>query len=170
MSKEYSEKSTISQKESRRSSNTLNWQAHEYVYTRKSSDWYFKVGIITIGIIIASYILNNYLFAILAAISGFTFALFGAKKPDILNMEVSPRGVRVHTKLYPYSELDFFWVSENIEEPKILLQGSGLLHTHIILPLGDMDSEDIRVELLKYIDEEEIAEPIIHRIIDHTGF
>ena len=160
----------VPQKKQGRVQHTLRWQAHEYAYTRKPADWYWKVGIVAFGVAAASYVLDNILFSILTIIGGFTFALFGAKKPDMLDMEISPKGIRIHNKLHPYSELDFFWVSEHSSEPKILIQGVAMLRTHIILPLGDLDPEDARDELLKYMKEDEIAEPMTQRIIDRTGF
>ena len=161
---------TTTEKKESRNAHTLHWQALEFTYIRKTNEWYWVVGIMTIGIAVAAYFLNNFLFTILALLGGFSLALFGAKKPEMLDMEISSKGVRVMNKLYPYSNLEIFWISEVGSEPKILFTGTGLLHTHITLPLGDMDPEDVRDELTKYLDEEEIAEPMIQRVIDQTGF
>lgn len=170
MNEEETEFIEVPQKKQSHTRHTLRWQAYEFTYVRKPSEWYWKVGIITAGVTAAAYVLENYLFSILTVIGGFTFALFGAKKPDVLDMEISSKGVRIQTKLYPYSELKYFWILEDSPEPKILLQAAGMLHTHIVLPLGDADPEDVRTELLEHIEEKEMAEPITQRIIDRTGF
>lgn len=151
-------------------SRTFRWQAPEFNYQRKRGDWYLKVGILTFSIAVAAYVLNNFLFSILTLLSGFTLALFGAKQPEVIDMEISNKGVRIHDTLHPYSELEHFWISEEGREPKVLLHGRRMLHTDIIMPLGDADPEMVREELLKNLEEEEMAEPFVQRLIDRIGF
>ena len=100
----------------------LNWQAHEYLYSEKTADWYWIVSIITISIAIIAIILNNIIFAILIIVSSFTLSLFASRKPEIIDVEINPSGVTVGKTHYPYAHLDSFWVETREFQPKIILK------------------------------------------------
>ena len=154
----------------RGSRHEIVWEAPEYIYQRKSRDWYWKMGIVAFGIAAAAYILHNILFGILIIIASFTVALFGAKQPETLRISISSKGVRVNNQLYPFSELDAFCILDRIIEPKILLQSKGLLHSLVSIPLGKADPDEIHEMLSQYLREEEMDESFTQRIIDKTGF
>ena len=59
----------------------IKWETWEYEYIPKSNNWFWVVGIITIGLATASVLLDNILFAIFVALAGFTISLYASRKP-----------------------------------------------------------------------------------------
>ncbi len=146
------------------------WNALEYPVREKTTDWYWALGIMAVAGAVASYILGNILFSILIILGAFTVAVYGARRPHMVEFEIDRRGVRAGATLYPHSSLASFWVVERAEESKILLQSGKVFMPYVIIPLGEENPEIVREVLLNYIKEEEHAEPISQRIMDYFRF
>lgn len=133
-----------------------NWQDFEYEYFEKSAEWFWSIIVLSLAVSAASFILDNFLFGILAGISGVSLALFGVKKPRFLDFGITVRGVQVGDKIFPYSELESFWLHYDPPFIKSLsLKSKKTFMPHIQIPLGDADPNAIREILLKFIKEKE---------------
>lgn len=148
----------------------ITWSALEYPVREKTTDWYWALGIMAIAGAVASYILANILFSILILLGAFTVAVYGARRPHIVEFEIDRRGIRSGATLYPYSSLVSFWIIEGAEESKILLQSGKVFMPYIVIPLGEEDPETVREVLLNYLKEEEHTEPLAQRIMDYLRF
>ncbi len=147
----------------------IEWQAPEYEFYKKTPDWFWSIGIIAFGLFLSAIFLKNFLFAILALVAGFSLALYGAKKPNIISFSADEKGIRVRKRIYPYESLDSFCVHYDPPHKKELTIKSKKTFVPIInLPLGDADSEKTRDLLSRFIKEEAIEESpvsIIMRMI-----
>src|SRR3989338_6451799 len=90
--------------------NEISWSAMEYEHDRKSNEWYWSLGVITLALAVAALLLKNILFASFIVLAGFTAALYGAKKPRIIRFSVSAKGVKIDDKIYQYETLKSFWI------------------------------------------------------------
>lgn len=149
---------------------STRWSAPEYPHREKTADWYWVLGILTIAGSAAAFILGNILFSLLILVGAFTVALFAARHPRTVEFEIDQRGVRADTVLYPYSSLASFWIIEGTEEQKILLRSVKKFMPYIIIPLGDINPLRAHEFLIKHLPEEEIVEPLSHRIMDYLRF
>ncbi len=137
----------------------ISWQAPEFVFHRKTADWFWAVGIITISLTVGTILIKNFLLTFLVGVSGFSILMYGAKKPSIVNFSISNKGVVVGGKLYLFENLEYFWVDYNPPYTKqLILQSNKTLMPHIIIPLGEADPETIRETLLLFIKEQKIEE------------
>ena len=150
--------------------NKISWQAHEYLYSEKTADWYWIVAIITISIAIIAIILNNIIFAILIIVSSFTLSLFASRKPEIITVEISPSGVTVGKTHYPYAHLDSFWVETREIAPKIILKSKKVFMPFIAILIDEVDPEEVRHVLLQHLPEEEHVEPFLEKLLIYFGF
>ena len=150
----------------------IQWQSHEYEYVEKDADWYWAVGIITVAGAVVSFIVGNILFGIVIILGGFSLALHAAKKPDIQNFEINQRGIMIDNTLYPYVALESFWVDDlTSPHPKIILRSVKALMPYIIIPYPpEEDPEEIRTYLGYYLPQEEMYEPISHKLAEYLGF
>jgi hypothetical protein len=150
----------------------IRWQAHEYEYVEKDSNWYWAVGIITVAGAVVAFIAGNILFGILILLAGFTLSMHAARKPELMNFEINPKGVMSDSTLYPYTTLESFWVDDMSDvNPKIILKSEKLFMPHIIIPYpADTDPEELRDYLGYYIAEEEMYEPFSHKLMEYLGF
>jgi len=148
---------------------TIEWETSEYKYVRKRADWYWALGIITVSLSAASFILDNFLFAVLILIGGFLLALYGAKHPDELACTLDNTGLQINSTLYPYASLRSFWVDRLSEPPKLIIQSKKSFMPYIVTPLDDLDPDMVREFLLRVLPEEEHFEPAIDRMMERLG-
>src|SRR3989344_1469803 len=81
---------------------SIVWQALEHRQYKKTPDWYWAVGVLTVGVFATAIIMQNFLFGVIALVAGFTVALLGAKPARIVTFGVSPEGIQIDTTVYPY--------------------------------------------------------------------
>ena len=139
----------------------IEWEAEEYEHQQKTADWYWALGIIAFGFLFTAILLKNFLFAILVLLGSFTLAMFGARRPKTIHAAITARGIQVGATLYPYNNLSHFWINydpPNVRELYLVSQKTFV--PHISIPLGKADPNEIREHLLKFLNEEEIEEPI----------
>ena len=150
----------------------ISWHTIEYLHQEKTSDWYWIVGIVSVSIAIISIITNNVIFAILIIVSSFTLMLFASKKPLGVNIELSENGVRVGNIIYPYRNLESFWVETRENNDRILIKSKKVFMPLIIIFIEEdqVHPEDVRSLLLKYLPEEEHAEPFLEKLLVYLGF
>lgn len=146
----------------------LVWQAYEYAHREKSSDWFWALGIIAVGGAIAAIFLHNLLFALVILIAAVAIGLFAAREPDLVTFEISRRGVRIDDTLYPYQNLEGFWIADfSLEHiPRLLLKSKKMLAPILVIPLEDVEPEDVYAALLYFLPEEELHEPFAHHLME----
>ena len=148
----------------------LKWRAYEYLYSEKTTDWYWIVAIVTISIAIIAIILNNIIFAILIIVSSFTLSLFASRKPELITIEINASGVTVGKTHYPYAHLDSFWVETREFQPKIILKSKKIFMPFIAILIDEVHPEEVREALLSHLPEEEHVEPFLEKLLIYFGF
>jgi hypothetical protein len=150
---------------------SIAWQAPEYEPRERSTDWFWAVGIISIGLAVASIIMGNLLFGILIILASFTLSMFAARPPEILDVVIDEMGIRVGDRLYPYKGLESFWI-ETEGDQKILVKSQKLLMPYIVVPIpdGELDIEAIHRLLSAHIPEAFHAESPLEKILERLGF
>jgi hypothetical protein len=148
------------------------WETTEYYHSPKSKDWYWGLSMITVTILIISFLLGDGLFGIFTLIAAFTLALFAHQPPRLVTVELTTKGIALSKTFYPYSEMESFWVDiiENPNHPKILFKSKRLLMPFIAIPLGNMHPDDIADFLIDYLPEVHHKEPLLMRLLEDFGF
>lgn len=151
----------------------LVWEAHEYIYREKTSDWYWAVGVIAVSVAVISFIYANVLLGILILIGSFTLALFGSRRPKSFRFEINGTGILIGKAFYAYGTIDSFWIEDNTHieyQSKLIFKSKSLLSPLMVIPLEDHDPALIRDYLLDHLPEEHHIEPISHKILEGLGF
>jgi hypothetical protein len=149
------------------------WEAHEFIFQEKTSDWYWIVGIIGLSISALSYIFGGVLFSLLMALITLVLMIMGSKKPGFIRFEVSKKGLMINNTLYPFASLESFWVEDqsHLDLPsKLIIKSQKRLVPLIIIPLEGVSPEDIRDFLLDNLYEEKHGEPVGQKIMEYFGF
>jgi hypothetical protein len=148
------------------------WNAYEYHHTEKSRDWFLGLGIIAATIAIISIIIGNWVFAIFILVAAFALALFAHRPPRIITIHLGMSGILVEKRLYEFKEIESFWVDveENPAHPKIIFKSKKMFMPYILIPIGDMDPNDIADFLAELMPEVEHKEPLLHRLAEDFGF
>ena len=96
--------------------------------------------------------------------------MHAGKKPSLLHCILDKRGLRIDNMLYPYQSLQSFWITDDEENAKLIIESNKSLMPYIILPLPQGGTDRVRDFLLDVVDEEEHYEPLSHRVMDYLGF
>lgn len=149
----------------------LVWEASEYIYYRKSPDWYWALGVITLALLIIAYLSGNFLFGALVVIGAFTVLLYGARRPNIATFKLTGAGVQIDDRLFPYDGLKSFWIFYHPGGVKELsLASEKVLVSYLKIPLGDMNPNDVRSFLLQFLPEKAQEESWIDIITHYLRF
>jgi hypothetical protein len=145
------------------------WETHEYLHTPKKSDWFWALGIVAAACIFISVLLGNILFAIFIALSAFALALYAARKPKTMRVEINSKGIRVNSTVFPFAHIQGFALSTDARSPSLVLTMQKLLMPHILIPLGEINPEDVRTILAPRLPEEHYEEPMFVKIFEAFG-
>jgi len=150
----------------------LEWKTFEHEHIHKGADWFWALGIISVAGAVTSIIFSNILFAGVILIGAFVLGMHAAKGPSMVHFRISNRGIIIDNIMHPYTSLESFWVDDEDKHatPKLLIKSKKLLSPHIVIPLKHVSPEDVRDQLLEYIDEEEDSEPLAQKIVEFFGF
>lgn len=143
----------------------LHWQAPEFEYFKKSTDWYWSLWIISVAIMIVSFLYNNTLFSILIFITAFTLSLQATRKPKIINIELDNTKIKIDDDVFLIKDLEAYWIKENDSFPRILIKTKHKFFPLLTIPLGNIDHEEIdEIEkmLSQNLEERELHEPAYH--------
>ncbi len=154
----------------------ITWLAPIHEHREHSADWYWAVGIITVSLAVAFVIVENILLSIIIVVGVGTLLIHRRTAPRILECEVSRKGIRVDTKLYPWESLESFWILEGSQSgeihsgAKILLISKKPLMPHIVIPLDTNLTEEVHEALTQVLHEVPQVEPLPDRIMRRLGF
>lgn len=148
----------------------IQWKAYEYNHREKSSDWFWAVGIIAFSAATAAVIFNNTIFAIFIILSAFTLIMYAMRKPALINIELNNKGIIVDKYLYPYQNIEKFWIEEKQFGNIIIIKLFKKALPYTTIRTENTDTEEIRDFLSEHIKEEEIAEPLVQTIAEYLGF
>ena len=149
----------------------LRWDAYEHEHIERGNDWFWALGVVTVCVILTSILFHNTLFAVLVLVAAATIGMLAQVPPEIVEFEISERGIRVGKELHRYDEIISFWVEdENVENPLLLVDTTKFMAPNLIIPLENIEAEAVRNFLKEYSTEVPMKEPLAHKILEFFGF
>lgn len=148
----------------------LRWSAYEHEHIERSVDWYWALGIVAVSIALTSILFGNVLFAILIVVAAYTIGRIARTAPELVEFELSDRGIRVGGTLHRYDEIISFWVEDELDKaPLLLVDTIKFMSPNLIIPIEGIDPHEIRVFLQERADEVPMKEPVSHKILEFLG-
>lgn len=149
----------------------ITWQAPDHIKPERSSDWFWTVGIITIGAVILTIFFKNFLFGFVLLLGTFSLFLSAHTPPVLTDYEINRKGVKINETIYTYANLESFYIidEDGYERDRLLLKSKKLLMPLIVLPIEDADQNEIREFLIEYLNEEELSESTAYKIMHNLG-
>ena len=151
----------------------ISWRAYEFPHRPKTSDWYWAVGIVTIGAVVAAIFFNNVIFALLLMVACLALLLHANKPPRLLEYHLTQRGLVIDKNLYPISTIESFWIDEyDNGVAKLIVKSTKKTMVYIIAPLvPDVPADEVRHHFFSHrVPEVEHHEPVSHQIMEYLGF
>src|SRR3989338_1468556 len=96
----------------------LAWEILEHEQKKRSPDWFWAIGIITVSTSVIAIIANNILFAVFILLGAGTLILHNLQKTERVRFEINQKGIKIKNYLYAYNQLKSFWITNN----KILIK------------------------------------------------
>ena len=148
----------------------ISWNAPEHFYVEKHPDWYWAVGIVTLTLAAVCFILGSIIPGIFVVVAAVALVLHASKPPRIVYHEVNDRGIIVDGVLYPFLTLDSFWIPNDEAIPKLIVKSRKTFMPYIVLFIEEVDPEQVREVMLRYIAETEHHEPLLKHVLEWLGF
>lgn len=149
----------------------VTWEAPEHHHTENGGDWFWVLGILAVGGSVAAFFLGNFLFAILILVGAGAMALQAVKKPRVIPFMVGSRGIRIGEKLFPYSTLESYRIDEdNQNGPQLLFKSKSMYSPLFIMPIPEDSISEIENLVKERLPEEDLEEPLAHKLLEILGF
>jgi len=149
---------------------TIYWSGYEHQHEERSSDWFWALGVIATSAAVTSILFGNVLFAILIVIAAFTLGILATKEPEIVEFLITDKGLYVGDSFYAYADIRAFWIEEGKEENTLLVDTLKTFAPHLVIPINEVSPEHVREMLSAFAVEEELTEPISHKLLELLGF
>ena len=147
----------------------LRWSAYEHEHVERGSDWYWALGIAAVSIAVTSILFGNVLFAILILVAAVTLGIISKHPPELVEFEISDRGIRVGHTQHRWKEIISFWVDDERGRRVLLIDTTKFMSPNLIIPIDDIEPDHIREFLREHVDEVPMKEPVYRKILEFLG-
>jgi hypothetical protein len=156
--------------EARANEVAFSWQASEYVHHKKGLGWYMMlVGVVAVLVVICIW--QQWWIQIgLVVMAGVASAVYAGKPPRTLTYELTPRGVQIEGKKYPFSELRSFSVYEDTEWHSIDLIPTRRFAPAITMLFNSDDLEEIVGHLELHLPRADQKPDYVDRLTRYLRF
>lgn len=146
----------------------LEWHSPEHHFDKKTNDWYWTLGGITLGASVLAFYFGDFLFGIFIIIAGATIGMLSYKETKIVPIKISMRGVVFDRFLYPWMSYRSFWIEdEHVHGARILMRPVSTFLPLTIVPINEeVDLNEVRDTILEFLEEEFLQESMVHKWFD----
>lgn len=146
---------------------TILWQAPEFKHYPKSYAWYVTFWAISILIVGYFFVNKDFFAGICLLILAGLVTFFAKQEPEIILVEISHKHIRFGNLVFPYQQIQHFWIVNNQHHKTLNIRTTALLNNLIILELENQDPDDVRAYLMKFVPEHPETEPTVPQKIMH---
>ena len=115
---------------------SINWEAPEFVYHKKTAAWYWLSIIISLACLAFAVFTQNFLFAVFVVLAEILLIVWSREMPRMLEFSVAENGVKVgENNFYPVEDLMHFSVLDTRHGPELILRHKHKLKEYIKIPL-----------------------------------
>lgn len=148
----------------------LRWSAYEHDHIPRGSDWFWALGIVAISVALVAILFHDVLFAILILIAALILAMLANVSPDLVEFEISDRGIKVGGTMHRFEEIISFWVEDHgVERPLLLVDTIKFMAPNLIIPIEHIEPRQVRAFLRERVEEVPMREPFAHKILEFFG-
>lgn len=149
----------------------VTWEALEHSHGKKSSDWFWALGIIVLSASIAAIFFKNTLLALIIILGGGAIFLLSRRPARVISYTVSPRCLSIDNDVYPYSVLESYCIDEHsAADPQLILKTQSFLFPLLIVPLPIEMVDEIENLLSPRLKAEHLEEPLANKVLEFFGF
>jgi hypothetical protein len=132
----------------------ISWKIHAYPHYERGAWWYIVMGVLGGALLVTSFITRNFLLAAITVMAGIALVVQGTAKPPIIDVHVTPQGIRRGSHFIRFPSISRFWI---VYEPPIkclYLNIPRSFFPTIHIPIEDQDPIELREILKQYAAED----------------
>jgi len=134
----------------------FSWEAPSFKSSDKTLKWYFIASFIILAIIVYSAWQKDwFIIGIVVIVSAVMFWYIHSVTPNNVNYKLTPMGVYVDDRFYPFSEMHSFWMVYNQNVKNLYIAFTKKYLPTLTINLENIDPVIFRGYLLKKIPEQE---------------
>jgi len=132
----------------------ISWKIHAYPHYDRGAWWYIIMGILAGALLIVSFASHNFLLAAITIMAAIALVLQGTAHPPVIDVEISPLGIRRGGHFISYPSIARFWIIYDPPVKSLYLTIPRSIFSTIHIPIEDQDPIELRNILKKYAPED----------------
>jgi hypothetical protein len=133
----------------------LSWSGETFDYVHKGLAWYLVAGLIVLSIIgYLAWQQNWYLIGITVVISAVLFWYVSTARPETVTYAITPFGVQVGEKFYPFTDIHSYWIIYTPAVQKLNIIFNKKYLPALVIDVSKADPNKIKVLLSNRIPEQ----------------
>lgn len=149
----------------------FEWSHTESSDKKRSTDWYWALGIIAIAGSIAAFLFSNHLFGVFILLSVTVLIFLSTQNSKEQNYKITEVGIIAGDEFFSFEKLKSFWLSDENQDFRLFLHTTKKINPVITLRFSDEEEGDeIHNALENFLEEKYLREPLSHQIFERLGF
>jgi len=133
----------------------LTWSAPSRPFKKRSKEFFSTVGTIALLTIIILFFFKEWLGIMVIIAMAFATYVFATIPPEVVEHQVTNRGLASGGKKYPWDQLTRFWFSQKSGHKMLFVEAKQGVTRLLILLLGGTDQAGLKKILLQYLPFDE---------------
>ncbi len=146
-------KKTQNTKNIKQTNQIISWQAPDFIYYKKNTNWYILIGVIGLVLLVIFYFMKIYAAMVLVIASIFALFSMAKKQPEKIQYTLSSKGISFKEKNYAFSQLKSFCIVNSYGVFKLLLEQNGKLKPNLEINIEKINPNIIRNFLITKLPE-----------------
>lgn len=131
------------------------WRITEYERYDRSNRWYIVISVIGVVLVLYGLWDSNFLFSLIIMLAAIILFLWSHQEPTAVVFQITTTGIVVGNRLYPYNELENFYIVYEPPEVKMLfISPKSTFRPTLRIPLDDQNPLQIRQTLRQFLAED----------------
>lgn len=147
------------QKQHFKKNRLLSWKTYLYPQYKKNTIWYIITAIIVILLALYGILTNSWTFSVVVIMGAGVYYTIHAQDNPLIEVVVSDMGIKVGTRVYPYTDIATFWLDYNppyVSDLHLVLKNK--YKQDITIQIHGVNPTNIRIALSRFLPEWEERE------------
>jgi hypothetical protein len=146
------------EEEYKKSKVLYSWAAPMRAFVRRDRKWFLSIAVIALILVFFLVIVDKPLLIAVILATVFLVYVLATTKPDILEHEITNKGIYTLKKLYKWSEIKSYWFVKVKDVEMLYIETKIRFFPRLILLVGDSSIEELNNLLQKHIPYNYIEE------------
>ena len=143
----------------------VSWEAKEYIAQDKNGGWYVGLGLVGLGLVVLSVLLQWWTFTALVVISVLALVVYSVRPPRVLKYELTETGLKENGKIYQYSDFKSFGIQKENTNFSIVLVPRKRFAMRVTVYFPEKQGEKIVDSFGQKLPMEEVKMDYLDRLV-----